>query len=123
MTNHIRQFWTPTGKTESVNCHKKMKMGSTSGTGGDYDVPSDSDSADSERGFATTNRHVCSVLMHPMGLPLLIHLNDGPSSYSDHHLPYIRDALNNYQQLCTDDVNSRNHVFAATVLIGKTVAK
>ena len=76
-----------------------------------------SDSADSERGFATTNHHVCSVLMHPMGLPLLIHLNDVPSeSYSDHHLPYVRDALNSYQQLCTDDVNNRNHVFAATVL-------
>ena len=76
-----------------------------------------SDSADSERGFGRTTHRVCSVLMHPMGLPLLIHLNDVPSeSYSDHHLPYIRDALNNYQQLCTDDVNNRNHVFAATVL-------
>lgn len=76
-----------------------------------------SSSADPTLGFKTTNRHMRSVLMHPIGLPLVIYLNDVPSgSYSDRHLAYIREALNSYQNLFGDNMNNRNHVFAATVL-------
>ena len=83
-----------------------------------------SGSANPTLGFATTNRHIRSVLMHPMCLPLLIYLNDVPSeSYPDqihhhhHHLAYIRDALEGCQKRCDDDDDTihRNHVFAATV--------
>jgi hypothetical protein len=76
-------------------------------------------SADPEFGFAATNEILRSVLMHPMGLPLLFFFNNVNAAKQ---FGYVKAALDGFNSI-TDDRRLRENVFAATVLdwqVGET---
>ena len=71
-------------------------------------------SSDPDVGFVVTNNHLRSVLMHPMGLPLLCFLNNINAA---NHVAYVKTALDDFNS--SDDTSLRSlreNVFAATVL-------
>lgn len=81
-----------------------------------------STSSDPAAGFAVTNDHLRSVLMHPMGLPLVFYLNDALNKLTANQrdcvqsqLKYVQTAFDNFTS-CDDISSLRDNVFAATVL-------
>jgi hypothetical protein len=84
-------------------------------------IKSPSKSAFSPDAFQQTNYHLRSILMHPMGLPLAVYLNNIPRNPenldNDDMLPeYIWAALDDYSDRCKDNGKWRDNVFAATAL-------
>ena len=100
--------------------YKMMKADRSS----DYDsceTMNVSTSACSEAGFACTNELMCSVLMHPIGLPLLFFFYDALNKLTDDQrksvqswLPYVKNALTAFRD--DEAASLRQNVFGATVL-------
>lgn len=91
-----------------------MSSGSTTSSSSSASTTLESNNCQ-ETGFATTNRHECSVLMHPMGLPLLLYLNDAQNQLTAaKQLAYVQNALDGF--VSGDDPIVRENLLAASVL-------
>ena len=98
----------------------KIKAGSLKGNEGEKRckvesiISSPCKSSNSPNAFGRTSDNLRSVLMHPMGLPLVVYLN-GIQNHHDHPA-YIKNVLDNFTNSRNDDSRLRDNVFAATAL-------
>ena len=102
------------GTTSSSEQNEAMDVSSLGSDSTTRCSESVSDSSDPEVGFGATIDITCSVLMHPMGLPLLFFIYNNDNAVNP--VTYVQAALEGFNGTHTEDIDLRKNVFAATVL-------